>query len=448
MLELVVKPKAISVFLESSPFYPKEAYKLSVFAYVKEADEIVLLYNTLTGTLLCISTFEWSMINNKCARQYDDTEFVRDLVSYHFLVPQHLNEIDRYKELYDLVIASDSSQGISRYNILTTTGCNLRCYYCFENGIKAENMKEETARDLVDYIVNTHDNSKPVHIRWFGGEPLVNMKVIDIVSSGLKEKGINYYSTMSSNGVLFTPNVIKKISEWNLRKVRLSLDGYGKEHDKRKGFHTDGRIFNTVIQNISNLINENVKVNIRLTIDSSSIDKMGDLALWLIDRFQNNPNVSIYNRCVFQEVSSDSYEKKPEDVMKLVEKIEVLDKLLISNNIYDTERIAPIGFQAYYCAASDPHAVVICPDGKLCSCETINNDTQYWGDIWQGEVDKSCHQKWLQSTIRKMCSNCCFLPVCTPFDKCCIDYFNCKYKMQYIHNYYMQNAYNEYLIKR
>ena len=97
MLELVVKPKAISVFLESSPFYPKEAYKLSVFAYVKEADEIVLLYNTLTGTLLCISTFEWSMINNKCARQYDDTEFVRDLVSYHFLVPQHLNEIDRYK---------------------------------------------------------------------------------------------------------------------------------------------------------------------------------------------------------------------------------------------------------------------------------------------------------------------------------------------------------------
>lgn len=448
MLEIVVKPKAISVFLESSPFYPKEDYKLSMFVYAKEMDEIVLLFNTLTGALLSISTSEWSMINSKCAKQHTDIDLISELVAYHFLVPQYLNEIDRYKELYDLVIASDSSQGISRYNILTTTGCNLRCYYCFENGIRKENMKKETARDLVDYIVNTHDDSKSVHIRWFGGEPLINMDVIDIVSSGLKEKGINFYSTMSSNGVLFTPDIIKKIPMWNLRKVRLSLDGYGEEHDKRKGFQTDGCIFNTVIQNISNLIRENVKVNVRLTIDSNSISKMGDLALWLIDRFQNNPNVSIYNRCVFQEVSSDSYTKNPVNVMKLVKKVEALDKLLISNNIYDTERIAPIGFQVYYCAASDPHAVVVCPDGKLCSCETINNATQYWGNIWQGETDKSCHQRWLQSTIRKMCLNCCFLPVCTPFDKCCIDYFNCKYKMQYIHNYYMHKTYNEYLIKR
>lgn len=448
MWELIVKPKAISAFLESSTYSSNAEYKLSAFVCVVEEDGIVLLFNTLTGALCSISHEEWNVINSKRTKQYCDIEFIKELIAYHFLVLEDIDEIDRYKELYDFIIASDSLQGISRYNILTTTSCNLRCYYCFENGIKAEKMNEETARALVDYIVKTHDNSKTVHIRWFGGEPLVNINVINIISNGLKEKDIDYFSTMSSNGVLFTPDVLKKIPEWNLKKVRLSLDGYGKEHDIRKGLQTDGRIFNTVIQNISNLINENVKVNIRLTIDSDSIDKMEDLALWLINKYQNNPNISIYNRCVFNEVSSESYKKDPEAVLKLVKKVEELDKLLISNNIYDTERIAPIGFNAYYCAASDPHAVVVCPDGKLCSCETINNETQYWGNIWQGETDKDCHQRWLQSPIRKKCSSCCFLPVCTPFDRCSIDYFDCKYKMHYLHDYYMRNAYYKNTIKR
>lgn len=448
MMEVIENPKSINSFIEPSTFSDRICYKLSVFVHVRKIDNIILLFNTLTGALLCISYQDWIMLDINCAKRYDDVKIVRDLVSLHCLVPKELDETERYRELYDLVLAFDSQKGIRRYNILSTTSCNLRCYYCFENGIKFVNMTQNTANKLIDYIVNSHDNTRPVHLRWFGGEPLVNSHAIDVVCRGLNERNVDFFSTMSSNGVLFTSDVIKRIPDWRLKKVRLSLDGYGKEHDIRKGLNTNGRIFESVIQNISNLINENVEVVIRLTIDSNNIEQMEELSLWLIDKFHNNPNISIYNRCVFQEVSSEVYSKKPESVRLLVSRVESLDNLLISNNIYDMSRIAPIGFNSYYCAASDPHAVVVTPDGLLCSCETINNKTEYWGNISQGETDRDCHQRWLHSAIRTNCRDCKFLPVCTPFDKCCIDYFDCKYKMGYIHNLYMQQKYNDYISKR
>ena len=37
--------------------------------------------------------------------------------------------------------------------ILTTTGCNARCPYCFEKGIAYETMDHTTAQQVADYIL-------------------------------------------------------------------------------------------------------------------------------------------------------------------------------------------------------------------------------------------------------------------------------------------------------
>ena len=448
MVERIIQPKAINSFIEPQVYSENESYKLSVFVCIERIGDKVLLYNTLTGAMLCIPNEESVNLNIFSSKHHLPTESIKELVSLHFLVSSSIDETKRYQELHDLVLAFDSSTGIRRYNILTTTACNLKCYYCFENGVKASRMNTETAESLVDYIVRSYDKTKPIQLRWFGGEPLVNTEVISIICKGLTEKGIDFYSTMSSNGVLFTPDLISKLPEWKLKKVRFSLDGYGKEHDVRKGFNTNGTIFEKVIQNITALLEHGVNVTIRLTIDSKSIDKMEELALWLVDKYRQYDNVSIYNRLVFQEVNSDAYEKRPSDVKELVKKVEALDQLLFKNGMYDKTRIAPVGFNAYYCAAADPHAVVVCPDGSLCSCETVTNDTKFWGDIWNGETDRELHKQWLNSNVRSKCKQCCFLPVCTPFDLCCIDYFDCQYKMHYTHTWYMKIIYEEYLNKR
>ena len=55
-------------------------------------------------------------------------------------------------------------------------------------------MNIETAQKIVDYMVNHSPKNELINIRWFGGEPLFNMKVIDTICNGLSENGIYFNS--------------------------------------------------------------------------------------------------------------------------------------------------------------------------------------------------------------------------------------------------------------
>jgi sulfatase maturation enzyme AslB (radical SAM superfamily) len=52
---------------------------------------------------------------------------------------------------------------------------------------------------------------------WFGGEPLFNMDVIDLISSRVRAAGFNIMGSIVSNGYLFDDKVIQKAKDiWNL----------------------------------------------------------------------------------------------------------------------------------------------------------------------------------------------------------------------------------------
>lgn len=71
-------------------------------------------------------------------------------------------------------------------------------------------MSEQTARDIVKYIVEHANRNAPLSIEWFGGEPLTNVKVIDIINSGVRSAGFEVFSKMISNGYLFNQENVKK----------------------------------------------------------------------------------------------------------------------------------------------------------------------------------------------------------------------------------------------
>ena len=59
------------------------------------------------------------------------------------------------------------------------------------------------------------------HLAWFGGEPLYNAQVIDLICNDLVERGIGYESSMISNGFLFDEKLIKRAAElWRLRQIQ------------------------------------------------------------------------------------------------------------------------------------------------------------------------------------------------------------------------------------
>lgn len=223
--------------------FHKESSDLRFLRYVVEApvEDGILLYNLLTLEMILLTEDEYEHRN--------DYEYLR---KNWFLVPNDTDDM----ELADFVMfvvktKLPKHKHITRYTIFPTTDCNARCFYCFEHGRPHINMSEETAHMVARYICD-HCGDEEVRISWFGGEPLLNTEVIDIICSDLKKAGVNFRCGMTSNGYLVDDNFISKASsDWNLRGIQITMDGTEAFYNKIKAFiYKDTNAYQVVLSNI------------------------------------------------------------------------------------------------------------------------------------------------------------------------------------------------------
>jgi uncharacterized protein len=132
-----------------------------------------------------------------------------------------------------------------------TNQCNLSCKYCYEFGEdkfanpegKAKFMPVETAQEAIDYLLANSPGRPSVHVTFFGGETLLNFKVMrSAVQYALvkaKEAGKVIDFSLTTNGTLLSEEVIEFLSEYRIG-VTISLDGDREMNDQFRVFK-DGR---------------------------------------------------------------------------------------------------------------------------------------------------------------------------------------------------------------
>ena len=184
-----------------------------------------------------------------------------------FRVPQKMDDM-KYADQVRFIRRTmwKEPEHITSYTIFTTTDCNARCFYCYELGRSRIPMSDETAHKAAAYIA-AHCGGEKVHLHWFGGEPLFNKQVIDIICTDLAEKGIVYESMIISNGYLFDGATVEQaVSHWKLKSVQITLDGTEEIYNRSKAFiYTDGKSpYQVVLANIQRLLDAGVSVHIRL----------------------------------------------------------------------------------------------------------------------------------------------------------------------------------------
>ena len=121
--------------------------------------------------------------------------------------------------------------------------CNLRCGYCFAGtgSFSGERtlMDRETGEKAIDFLLQASGNRKNVEVDFFGGEPLLNFKVVkELVYYGqrkAKEQGKHLKFTITTNGVLLNEE-IGDFFDANGLDVVLSLDGRPEVHDRMRPF--------------------------------------------------------------------------------------------------------------------------------------------------------------------------------------------------------------------
>ena len=188
-----------------------------------------------------------------------------------FLVPSNLDENGSYIEVQDKLIYENYPQSV-RLTIATTMQCNYRCKYCFEMNKQRTPMTDETLKDIIAYIRNEIDrnqNLKTLRIKWFGGEPLMNLRCIREISSFVipyaESKGIKYSAEIITNGYLYTKAVSEELRDYKVDAIQIAIDGFEENYVSVRQAKADA--YKKVIQNIEDSV---IPITIRINTNRSN----------------------------------------------------------------------------------------------------------------------------------------------------------------------------------
>jgi uncharacterized protein len=131
-----------------------------------------------------------------------------------------------------------------------TNQCNLACTYCYEFGEdrivdpcaddKPRFMDEATARQSVDFLFARGGDNEVVHLTFFGGETLLNFKVLryaaEYARAKAAETGKRVAFNLTTNGTLLKDDVIDWLAE-NDVAVTVSIDGPQESQDRFRVFN-------------------------------------------------------------------------------------------------------------------------------------------------------------------------------------------------------------------
>jgi radical SAM protein with 4Fe4S-binding SPASM domain len=295
--------------------------------------------------------------------------------------------------------------------ILTTTDCNARCFYCYQHGIAKEHMSIETADKIVQYILKNY-NGREVALKWFGGEPLYNASIINHICRELQKRDIQYSSRMITNAYLVNTYIDEIKGLWNLRAVQVTLDAVCDEYNKVKNYIYDPaeNSFERIITNIELLLDAGVTVTIRINFDPSKIDDTIRTVKYVHRRFGNPKGLNVYCAPIVAKnvpsISDYSGSENPYIVL--------FDVLIDCGYINSLEEM-DIFPQILNCGVFNKEFFTVDTAGRLHKCQhaIIEGENDAFGDVENGITNEEKHDRWLSLAYPlDECRECICLPLC------------------------------------
>lgn len=165
-----------------------------------------------------------------------------------------------------------------------TNQCNLSCAHCYINAAPNAQRRDELTLDEAKAFIDDLAEIKIPLLMFSGGEPLVRKDIWNLLDYA-RLKGLK--TALSSNGILITKNVAKKIKDLKVEYVGISLDGSSeKMHDT---IRNQPGSFRKSVQALKNCVEIGLKCGIRMTITKDNyheVSSLLDLAIGLkVPRF-------------------------------------------------------------------------------------------------------------------------------------------------------------------
>ena len=228
---------------------------------------------------------------------------------------------------------SETAQTIT---FIVTEDCNLRCKYCYITH-KASNkrMNFDTARKFIDYILTADIRiSEDVIVEFFGGEPMIEMKLVDQISDYFKIRAYElnhpwawrYRFNFATNGVNYSSPEVQAYIKKNEGKVSIgiSIDGTKEKHDLNRVFPDGSGSYSAIEKSIPLWVSQFAPAT-KMTFASADLKYLKDsvIDLW------NHGVTDVSANVVFEDVWQEG------DDALLEQQLRELADYILDNQLFD-----------------------------------------------------------------------------------------------------------------
>ncbi len=233
--------------------------------FVKNSEDEYIVINPLAGEVYIIDSELYETI---VSGKFDlvPREILEILKTRLVLVPDKYDELRSYENILKKLKFDTSFQ---TFTILITRSCNFKCVYCYEHTnqllLLEKHMDKHIADKTIDFINGRSRNSKKIKVIFYGGEPLLNTKLLTYLMDRLEHhQNQKIIFELITNGYLVNDlwekykNYFKKF-----KQIQITLDGPPEIHNKLRPLQRKLPTFEKIIEGIKLLTDNRIHVALR-----------------------------------------------------------------------------------------------------------------------------------------------------------------------------------------
>lgn len=393
-----------------------------MFSYHKVLNDTMYLYNSLSGSKSLTKVYNPDIINsiNQMIRfdNYNDgdSNIIKLLKDIEFITDMSIEEEKKQRDFKRIQIETSPDLLLT---IIPTTNCNFRCAYCYEE-YNLNKMSEITQKKLISFVSEKMKNCRNLYVSWFGGEPLLAIDTIKSLSNEFlkitNDLKKSYIASMTTNGYLLTPELIKDLLKCKIIDYQVTLDGIEATHDVMRK-HKNGQgtfkvIFNNLMSIKKCIKSSVIKITIRTNYTRGICENIQKYY-----ETMKELECKIFNFSI--KMASNWGGEKVGDIRDELLKISDYPKIIefFNTNFPKPDFYSHISFfdsQTSICGAAKKNSYIVNSDGSLYKCTVDFNNSL--GSVYEFNTDtfndENVYYKY--SSIDTVCDNCFF-------SGCCLD---------------------------
>lgn len=333
-------------------------------------DDKLVIYNTVARKYVVAEYSRKPYLDkllsnlNKDTYDIDEGKILRKLIKNNIIFDSKFNE---FEKITYLINKSKFQSETFVLTIVPTLDCNFKCVYCYENR-KQLKMNDETAEDLISFVKSVSKNVKNIRVAWFGGEPMLEYNMIKKLSKNFqdicKQQGCSYSASMTTNGYLFSDEIIDELKDLGINKMQITIDGDEKSHNDKRMLKNNEGTFTKVLTNLIKIVDKNIETVLRINIDENNkksipklldmipIEKRKNTCVAIMNLFQNKNKINQYN--AYKAAIDKGFKFKT-----------------IENSYIK-------------CEATLKNSIMVHPDNRVTACQTFAENGIFFGNIEKG----------------------------------------------------------------